>query len=212
VLANLALIARDQRNPARAAALYRESLTLSWDQRDSWGMVEALVGLADVAAARGHATTAVRLFGAADAIGESIGLSLQPYVRDRHERALAAARRALGAAGAAATWDEGRALPAAQAVAEALALDTDAGATPVPAATASGTAAPAMVAGQAAGLTPRELEVLGLLAAGRSSREIADALFISHRTATTHVANILGKLCVDSRAAAVAVAYRRGMV
>jgi DNA-binding CsgD family transcriptional regulator len=56
------------------------------------------------------------------------------------------------------------------------------------------------------------LEVLRPLAAGRSSREIAGALFIGHRTATTHVGNILGKLGVETRAAAVARAYRAGLV
>jgi DNA-binding CsgD family transcriptional regulator len=61
-------------------------------------------------------------------------------------------------------------------------------------------------------LTPRELEVLRLLAEGKSSREIGDALFISHRTATTHVTNIFAKLDVDNRAAAVARAFQLGIV
>jgi DNA-binding NarL/FixJ family response regulator len=61
-------------------------------------------------------------------------------------------------------------------------------------------------------LTPREIDVLRLLAAGRSNREIGETLFISHRTATTHVANILTKLDVTSRAEAAALAVRRGLV
>ncbi|MGC4191753.1 MAG: LuxR C-terminal-related transcriptional regulator [Thermomicrobiales bacterium] len=60
------------------------------------------------------------------------------------------------------------------------------------------------------GLTPREREVLALLGQGVSTNEIADTLSISARTATTHVSNILGKLGVSSRAAAVAVAVRNG--
>jgi DNA-binding NarL/FixJ family response regulator len=48
-------------------------------------------------------------------------------------------------------------------------------------------------------LTRRELEVLRLLAARWTDREIADALFISHRTATTHVARIRCKLGIRSR-------------
>ncbi len=49
------------------------------------------------------------------------------------------------------------------------------------------------------GLTGRELEVLRLVAAGRSNREIAAELFISPKTASVHVSNILGKLGVASR-------------
>jgi ATP/maltotriose-dependent transcriptional regulator MalT len=58
------------------------------------------------------------------------------------------------------------------------------------------------------GLTPRELEVLRLVAAGRSNREIADELFISVKTASVHVSNILGKLGVTSRGEAAAAAHR----
>jgi DNA-binding NarL/FixJ family response regulator len=60
-------------------------------------------------------------------------------------------------------------------------------------------------------LTPREREVLKLLAEGSTDREIADRLFISHRTAMQHVANILGKLEVNSRTAAAAFALRHGL-
>ncbi|MEA2598866.1 MAG: hypothetical protein QOF01_5335, partial [Thermomicrobiales bacterium] len=61
------------------------------------------------------------------------------------------------------------------------------------------------------GLTERELEVLRLLVEGRTNVEIAAALFISPRTASTHVANILGKFGVDSRAGAVSQAFRLGL-
>jgi DNA-binding CsgD family transcriptional regulator/tetratricopeptide (TPR) repeat protein len=61
------------------------------------------------------------------------------------------------------------------------------------------------------GLTPRELEVLGLVAAGRSNRQIAQALFISPKTASVHVSNILAKLGVATRVEAAAVAHRLGL-
>ena len=61
------------------------------------------------------------------------------------------------------------------------------------------------------GLSPREIEVLRLLADGRSSQEIADALFLSLRTVTTHITGILGKLNCSSRTAAVAFAIRSGI-
>jgi DNA-binding CsgD family transcriptional regulator len=58
------------------------------------------------------------------------------------------------------------------------------------------------------GLTARELEVLRLVAAGRSNREIAGELFISVKTASVHVSNILGKLGTATRGEAAATAYR----
>ena len=61
------------------------------------------------------------------------------------------------------------------------------------------------------GLTDREREVLVLLAAGRSNPEIARALFISAKTASVHVSNILAKLGVSGRVEAAAVAHRLGV-
>jgi DNA-binding CsgD family transcriptional regulator/tetratricopeptide (TPR) repeat protein len=58
------------------------------------------------------------------------------------------------------------------------------------------------------GLTPREREVLVLLADGRTNRQIAEALFISVKTASVHVSNILAKLGVANRGEAAAVAHR----
>jgi DNA-binding CsgD family transcriptional regulator/tetratricopeptide (TPR) repeat protein len=60
------------------------------------------------------------------------------------------------------------------------------------------------------GLTDREREVLVLLAAGRSNPEIARALFISAKTASVHVSNIMAKLGVSRRVEAAAVAHRLG--
>ena len=62
------------------------------------------------------------------------------------------------------------------------------------------------------GLTPRELEVLRLVAAGRSNREIAEALVISEHTVARHVQNIFAKLRVPSRTAAVAFAFEHALV
>jgi DNA-binding CsgD family transcriptional regulator len=58
------------------------------------------------------------------------------------------------------------------------------------------------------GLTPREREVLALLADGRTNRQIAEALFISVKTASVHVSNILAKLGVTNRGEAAAIAHR----
>jgi DNA-binding NarL/FixJ family response regulator len=62
-----------------------------------------------------------------------------------------------------------------------------------------------------ASLTSREREVLRLLAAGRSNREIAAVLFITPKTASVHVSNILGKLGAASRTEAAAIAHREGL-
>jgi DNA-binding CsgD family transcriptional regulator len=61
------------------------------------------------------------------------------------------------------------------------------------------------------GLTDRELEVLELLAEGRTNREIGEALFISRKTASVHVSRILGKLAVRSRVEAATTAQRLGL-
>ena len=61
------------------------------------------------------------------------------------------------------------------------------------------------------GLTPRELDVLGLVAEGRSNRQIAEALFISVKTAGVHVSSILSKLGVGNRGEAAAAAHRLGL-
>lgn len=63
-----------------------------------------------------------------------------------------------------------------------------------------------------AGLTPRELEVLRLVAGGHTNREIASRLVLSEKTVDRHVSNIFHKLAVDNRSGATAYAYRHGLV
>jgi DNA-binding NarL/FixJ family response regulator len=66
--------------------------------------------------------------------------------------------------------------------------------------------------GELAQLTPRELEVLRLMARGLANHEIADTLKLSESTIKTHVAHILDKLQLDNRVQAVVVAYESGLV
>ncbi|MDA3649305.1 response regulator transcription factor [Saccharopolyspora indica] len=61
-------------------------------------------------------------------------------------------------------------------------------------------------------LSAREREVLGLVARGRSNREIAAELFVSEATVKTHLTHLYGKLGVNDRAAAVAAGYDRGIL
>ena len=62
-----------------------------------------------------------------------------------------------------------------------------------------------------AGLSEREVEVLVLVAKGRTNRAITEALFISEKTVTSHLTHIFTKLGVSSRAAATAFAYEHGL-
>jgi DNA-binding CsgD family transcriptional regulator len=61
-------------------------------------------------------------------------------------------------------------------------------------------------------LTPREAEVLALLAQGRTNRQIGAALYISEKTASVHVSNIIAKLAASGRTEAVAIAAQRGLL
>lgn len=96
----------------------------------------------------------------------------------------------------------------AQPVLDAL---TALGAQPRRAAGASGSGGSA-AAGAAPALTPRETEILALVAAGRSNGEIGRQLFISTKTVSVHVSNILGKLGAAGRTEAAALARRDGLV
>jgi DNA-binding NarL/FixJ family response regulator len=62
------------------------------------------------------------------------------------------------------------------------------------------------------GLTPREVEVLRVVATGATNREVADRLVISEKTVARHVSNIFVKLGVASRAAATAYAFQHELV
>jgi DNA-binding NarL/FixJ family response regulator len=66
--------------------------------------------------------------------------------------------------------------------------------------------------GQADQLTPRELEVLGLISEGLQNSEIAGRLYVTERTVKFHVSSILAKLGADNRTEAVALAARRGLI
>jgi DNA-binding NarL/FixJ family response regulator len=77
---------------------------------------------------------------------------------------------------------------------------------------ADATPGPAKAADRSAGLSAREIEVLRLVADGLNNQTIGERLFLSEHTVHRHVANILNKLSVSSRAAAVAQAARRGLL
>jgi ATP/maltotriose-dependent transcriptional regulator MalT len=197
-LINLARMARELDDLARAAALYAESLSLRWDHGDNVSVESCLRGLARIALLAGQDERATRLFGAGEALREAIGADEARLAPTADE--LAKAREALGESVFAAAWAAGRALSLADAVAEALA---------VPQAVSSEESSSPK---KEYGLTDREQDVLRLLAAGRSNPDIAEELFISVRTVTTHVSNIFTKLGVANRTEATDLAHRRGLL
>jgi non-specific serine/threonine protein kinase len=200
-LVGAAFVARDQRQDERALTLFAEGLTLFSDLGDRRMVALVLDGIAGLAGCWQQAERAARLFGAAAAVLQASGLPVEPAYRAAHERGVAATRASLGDEAFTAAWTAGAALPLDQAVAEAA---TVADLSPR-ARSVSRKATPF-------GLTPRELDVLRLLAEGRTDKEIGAALFISHRTAMNHVARILAKLDVPSRAVAAREAARRGLL
>jgi non-specific serine/threonine protein kinase len=193
-LRGLGDIARVRGDVARAAVCYAESLALAREQGDPRYVAYALVGLALVASATGQAERAARLFGAAARIHEATDLPIQPLDRAAFEDGVVAARVHLNEGAFATAWAAGQALPLDQAIAEALTI-------PAP------PLHPSPVA-----LTPREREILPLLVAGKTDREIAAALFIGPRTVETHLAHVYAKLGVRSRAGAAAAAVAAGLV
>ena len=187
----------------QSLALFAEGLALFVDLGDRRMVALALEGVAGLAGRGGNGQRAARLFGAASAVQEASGLPVEPAYRDAHQRDVDAARAALGEAPSPRLGMRGRAATRAG-IAEATAL---------PRCTlaqrrsrGSPDKATAFV------LTSRELDVLRLIADGRTDKEIGAALFISHRTVMNHVAHILAKLDVPSRAAAAREAARRDLL
>lgn len=184
----------------------RESLAIRFDTTDREGIATCLEKLSEVAIARGRAERGVRLWATSAALRDAIGAPLAPSERASYDVVMAAARSMLGDATVAELWACGREDTIERAVRSA--LDGDLEGTSPPAVVAS---RPEQVKGPATGLTPRELEVLRLLEE-HTDREIADALSIGPRTVATHVTNILNKLGVNTRTAAVASAIRHGLI
>jgi non-specific serine/threonine protein kinase len=206
----LGLLACEQGDLPRSVELQRESLSLHLETGSREVLAVNLANVAMLALATQRPAAAARLLGAAVGQREAIGNPFKLPERAVHGRAIAAARAMVRDDDFAAAWDAGRARSLAEAAADAFAALDEIGSRATPGAPSSrpASAAPGILAV----LTDRELEVLRLLAAGGSNREIAEALFISPRTAQGHVAHIFNKLNVSSRTAAVATALQAGLV
>jgi non-specific serine/threonine protein kinase len=203
-LGYLGLVACDQGDHTGAAARFAAGLPLWQKMGNRENQAEWLAGVATLAAARAEPGQAARLFGAAEALRDALGHAFTLPERTAFERGVETARAAQGPTAFATAEAAGQALPLELALAEASRFLSSI-AEPAAAAELISTIG-------AAGLTSRELEVLRLLVAGRSNPQIAETLFISPRTATTHVSNILAKLGVESRTEAAAMAARDGLI
>jgi predicted ATPase/DNA-binding CsgD family transcriptional regulator len=186
--------------PQRAKAQFEKSLTLSKELGDKATIKTSLDGLACVAGANGEALRAAKLFGAAEALieAEATGFGLLPLESAMLEPYRASARSRLGEAG----WDEalaeGRTMTMEAAIGYALSEEGPSTATP----STTSEEPLSFTPDHPARLTPREIEVLGLVAVGMTNAQVAKELFVSPRTVETHLTSIYHKLGVSSRAAA----------
>ena len=193
-----AKLAQHSGDDVAALRLFREALTLhrSLGTRD-W-IVACIEGIAEVVVNRGHMESAVRLLGAT-APHRAEPVTATPVAeRQELEQALTVARRTLTTTAFEEAWAAGQQLTLEQAAEEALGLTENPEVLPRPAAPFN--------------LTRREQEVLPLLCQHLTDTEIAEKLYLSPRTASNHVANILGKLGVANRREAIAFATRHGLV
>jgi predicted ATPase/DNA-binding CsgD family transcriptional regulator len=197
----LALAASEQGDLAQAAGPLREYV----DIRTSTQYRHMTSGLLDTCAVLARATgepeRAARLLGASATAAEITDQSFTLLGGVVTEKETKRVREALGHEQFDQAWEEGRSMRPGQVAAEINAV--------LDAVEAKGKR-PVSFATTPFGLTPREFDILKLLPSGRSNPQIAEILFISPRTVQTHLSNLYGKLGVDGRAAAIAVALREG--
>ena len=205
----LAALTCDEGDDEQARGRFAESLGIYKELAEEQGIADCLEGLAACAGSR-RTLQAARLLGASGRLRAGLRPGVDARDHARADRTRAAARERLGDAAFAAAWDAGQDLSLEAAVAEALEVALD---QPAPDASAD---APeplraASVRSALDALTPREREVLWLIVAGQTDREIASALFISASTVSKHVSSILAKLEAPTRAVAAALGALWGL-
>jgi predicted ATPase/DNA-binding NarL/FixJ family response regulator len=197
-LAGIGWVALANLDLPTAAASLAESLELSMATGQRLGIARGFEAFAAFAAVRGDDETAVRLDGAASALREVVGQVRSAGAQARVDGLQAAAHHRLGSRSAS-LIAEGMRLSTHEAVRYALASATSAVADAPPSPAANG-ARPVPALSPPSVLTARELQIARLIARGLSNRAIAEELVISPATAARHVANILAKLGLNSRA------------
>jgi predicted ATPase/DNA-binding CsgD family transcriptional regulator len=194
---------------SRARAYLAQALREALRGGEQQSIVVSLGGLGRLAAAAGRSETAARLIGAAEGLRERADVRTTLEYRRDLEQAADVTRRALGQQAFRLAAAGGATTPLAELAAEALAwvetlplpdLEHDPPLTP-----------PAAAPPRGGALSPRELEVLRLIAGGKSNREIATGLVISLNTVARHVSNIFDKIGATNRTEAAAYAHRAGL-
>jgi predicted ATPase/DNA-binding CsgD family transcriptional regulator len=206
-LAGIGRVAMSELDVPTASASLAQSLELSLATGQRLGIARGLEALAALAIICGDDAVSIRLEGAAAALRETIGSGRPAAARGRLDDLLVSARQRLGAERTAALLVEGQRLGMHDAVRCALRFAAEAATRRTPDTPASRESAADPGGADQAGsqdpsglLTPREHQIALLIARGLSNRGIADELYISPATAARHVANILAKLGLNSRA------------
>jgi DNA-binding NarL/FixJ family response regulator len=172
---------------------FSRALGLAHEAGIKMSVMSSLEGMASLAGALEDAVRAARLWGAVETARKVGRIALSPIERAVHEPYLASARSRLGGA----TWEEvlasGRAMSLDEAAAYALSERAERSASTI-------RQEPSTHAASIGDLSPREREVASLIARGLTNRQISIELSISERTAANHVARILKKLDLHSRA------------
>ena len=198
VLHNLGYVAQREGNLPAAMHSFAEALEQHLRYGNQNNVAHCLGGIAGIAGQLRRPEPAARLFGAAASLLATTGASVWPIDLPAHERNVSEARRQLGETAFDLAFAEGQRRTLDESLAEArneAALPTrplDEPARPV--------------------LSPRQQEILTLVCAGRSDREISEALHIGRRTVETHIAMLYSKLKVHNRAEAAATAVRLGLI
>ena len=209
-LPSLGIVTLVFRDFGEAGKLFEEGLALERRLKYKMVIFFHLMGLAAVATHRDHLRRAAKLYGAGEALREAAGLSPKPFGRITYdyEGYLATVRAGLEEPDFDAASSEGLAMSLDQAIEYALSADKPSA---TPPSSAPGHPSPPSAPEHTAGLTSREAEVLGLVAAGMTSAQIASELFLSIRTVDTHLTSIYHKLGVTSRAGATRYALEHGL-
>ena len=207
-LDNLGWAALLRRDHELAMETFKESLVLCLKLGDKLIAVESLEGLACTAGARAEAERAARLFGAARGLRGALGYEQEPRARALREPHLAAARSRMNKEFWEAALAEGLSMGLEEAIQYALSAEEPSA---TPPSSTTGQMLPPSTRERPAGLTSREVEVLGLVATGMTSAQVATDLFLSPRTVDTHLTSIYHKLGVTSRAAATRFAFEQGL-
>ncbi len=207
----LGSVAAAQQDWASARACSEESLAGAQSVHDAVQIASSLEGLAGVLAAEraslANVLWAAQLWGAAEALRETLGAPLPPVERDTYEERVAAARRSIGKRIFSAYWAQGRTMTPEQALAA-----QGKAATPSQRSTEPALISTKSTAVNPVGLTAREVEVLRWVARGLTDAQVAEQLVISPRTVTSHLSSIYNKLGVSSRSAATRFAMEHQLV